>query len=135
MEDWEILSAKKRAFFNGLKKDFPGLVDSAIDVSCGVGWHNLIYKLCADIYKIAPNVRVGQVKEKFGGLRFYIDSYGTQENEVISIKSKIDALIRQAEKDSFRTCEMCGNRSTAESRGEGWIKTLCDKCEENRNAS
>lgn len=56
-----------------------------------------------------------QVKEKFGGLRFYMD-HGTQ---------KMRALVNQAELDSNTTCEECGAQGVA--RRSGWIKTLCDK--------
>lgn len=56
---------------------------------------------------------IGQVKEKFGGLRFYIDG-GTEEHR---------HYIRFAEAMSFRTCEQCG--APGETRNIGWMKTLC----------
>ena len=47
---------------------------------CGDGWEPLIRRLCGDLRKIGPEAdfRVAQVKEKFGGLRFYCDG-GTDE--------------------------------------------------------
>jgi hypothetical protein len=55
-----------------------------------------------------------QVKEKFGGLRFYMDG-GTPE---------LEHYVTFAEAMASRTCEICGK--PGESRNTGWIKTLCD---------
>ena len=38
--------------------------------------------------------------------------------------------IREAETESDNVCEECG--SLGQRRGGGWIKTLCDNCEEKR---
>lgn len=67
--------------------------------------------------KITPKVdwiRVQQIKEKFGGLRFYYDG-GNDE---------ISGMVRMAELWAGRTCEECGNKG--ERRSGGWIRTLCD---------
>jgi hypothetical protein len=58
---------------------------------------------------------VVQVKEKFGGLRYYTSQH-TEE---------IGKLIDLFERLSYQTCEVCGNLGQA--RGGGWIKTLCDE--------
>ena len=46
-------------------------------MTCSDGWYNLIDELCKDITTIIgdKNIKVvaAQVKEKFGGLRFYYD--------------------------------------------------------------
>ena len=57
---------------------------------------------------------IGQVKEKFGTLRFYVSN---SNNE-------IDAYITFAESISGLTCEVCG--SPGERRSGSWIRTLCD---------
>lgn len=67
--------------------------------------------------KVPDKVRqvvVSQVKEKFGGLRFYVD-YG---NDVTY------GMISMAESMSYRTCEVCG--SPGKSNSSGWITTLCE---------
>ena len=61
-----------------------------------------------------PYITASQVKEKFGGLRFYTNGY----NEAVS------AMISMAESMSYRTCEVCGN--PGRSNNYGWISTLCD---------
>lgn len=64
-----------------------------------------------------PQVVAAQIKEKFGGLRFYYDGGD----------SKIDGMVRMAESWAARACEKCGN--PGESRSGGWIRTLCDEHE------
>lgn len=58
-------------------------------------------------------VVVSQIKEKFGGLRFYY-SGGDAE---------ISGMVRMAESWAGASCETCGAPGTSGSRG--WIKTLC----------
>ena len=65
----------------------------------------------------APTVDLIQVKEKFGGLRFYIDGGNNY----------IDGMISLAEDMSYRICEICG---TSKNIGQtsGWITTICKDC-------
>lgn len=63
-------------------------------------------------------VIVSQVKEKFGGLRFYYNG----GDDVV------DGMVRMAESWAANTCETCGQPGTL--RHGGWIRTLCDKHEE-----
>lgn len=70
---------------------------------------------------IVPQVVASQVKEKFGGLRFYVEG----GDDVTS------AMIDMAESLSVVTCEECG--SPGRQRGAGWIVTLCDKHAEERS--
>ena len=85
---------------------------------CGNGWFNLIYELSDKISKLDPNCKAVQVKEKFGGLRFYT---GATTKEVYD-------LISEYESKSYKTCEDCGDTKTAKRRSTGWIYTLCNKC-------
>lgn len=65
-----------------------------------------------------PQVVAVQVKEKFGGLRFYYNGGDDQ----------IQGMVRMAESMSVVTCETCG--APGSTRGGGWIRTLCDFHEE-----
>jgi hypothetical protein len=62
-------------------------------------------------------VEVQQIKEKFGGLRFYY-SGGNDE---------IHGMVTMAESWAGVACEECG--AIGERRDGGWIRTLCDKHE------
>lgn len=59
-------------------------------------------------------VRISQIKEKFGGLRFYYDGGDDQ----------ISGFVDMAELWAGHTCEKCGNKG--ERRSGGWVRTLCD---------
>lgn len=62
-------------------------------------------------------IKVEQIKEKFGGLRFYYQGGDAQ----------ISGMVTMAEAWAGRSCETCGDRG--ERRSGGWIRTLCDKHE------
>lgn len=59
--------------------------------------------------------RAAQVKEKFGGLRFYANGATPEQHDAIDF----------AEQLSVRTCEKCGQ--IGRQRSTGWIQTLCGK--------
>ena len=89
---------------------------------CGDGWKDLILGLCIAIEPLCgPKAEVAQVKEKFGGLRFYMDG----------VTEEVFKLINEAESKSFEICEECGK--TGRLRDERyWVYTACDECEAER---
>jgi len=119
---------------NGLIKKYPMLFERAAlpmnqtcmcwGIECGDGWYDLLDDLCKKLTDLImqldeddrKNFEADQVKEKFGGLRFYM-TCSTDEME---------ELIVEAEHLSERTCERCG--APGEIRGEGWIMCRCDAC-------
>lgn len=93
---------------------------------CGDGWFWLIDNLCHCIQNYIdansklrdiPQVVATQVKEKYGGLRFYHDG----GNELI------DGMVWFAEHLSYRICEVCGSTKDV-STTKGWMMTRCAKC-------
>jgi len=93
----------------------------------GDGWYNLLDVLCGNIQShidfmgVLPQVVTTQVKEKFGGLRFYInggDDY-------------ISGMISMTESMSYYICEKCGSTDDV-AQTRGWINTLCKKCMKER---
>ena len=81
----------------------------------GPGWSDLLTRLIGDLFELGWDGRVFQVKEKFGGLRFYVGS----------ANKAIYERIHAAENESFETCEQCGAPGAL--RDGGWLKTLCDE--------
>lgn len=67
---------------------------------------------------------VQQIKEKFGGLRFYY--YPREDNSEGSEAAwgALDQMVDDAERDSLKTCEMCGASGVLMTSGY-WLKTLC----------
>jgi len=127
---------------------------------CGDGWYHIIDFLCQAINSLIKDkdikVIAHQVKEKFGGLRFY---YGIETQQTfmgridskirhfmfnhkwgqaywklvsfrkvfyITTKEKISDAVDSAERLSYRICEICSKPGTT-TKG-GWIKTLCEEC-------
>ena len=62
-------------------------------------------------------ITVEQIKEKFGGLRFYYQGGDAH----------ISGMVTMAEVWAHRTCETCGD--PGKQRSGGWVRTLCDKHE------
>ena len=79
----------------------------------GPGWAGIVDRLITDLLELGWDGKVSQVKEKFGGLRFYICG-GTEE-----MFDRID----RAESESLETCEECGEPGTL--KDGGWLRTLC----------
>ena len=79
----------------------------------GPGWKDIIVRLVDDLYALGWDGQVAQVKEKFGGLRFYLNSEGTPE---------MSARIAAAEDESFVTSEFSGKPGKL--RDTGWLKVL-----------
>ena len=92
-------------------------------VDCGKGWWPILVKLDQDIAKLAPDYTIAQVKEKFGGLRFYIDKLPGVLNA-----NPVWDLIEAAEAESLATCEYCGAEPAKSYVRHGWIGTLCEEC-------
>jgi len=59
-----------------------------------------------------------QVKEKFGGLRFYYQGGNTEIHNTISF----------AESLSYYICETCGSMDNV-SQTKGWVYTWCEECQ------
>lgn len=94
--------------------------EATIGANVNPGWVPIVDELHAAVLAIDPDVRVDQVKEKFGGLRYYYTSDSERGNE-------IEALVDAAERKAAETCEVCGDPGTTDTFGSGWLNTLCPK--------
>lgn len=120
----------------GLVRDFPNLFTDrnapmnatcmCWGFECGDGWEPIVRDLSAGLEALILELpesergdyRAMQVKEKFGGLRFYM-TMSTDE---------MQALIDDAERKSYETCEACGQPGCV--RRGSWIVVRCDGCSE-----
>jgi len=84
--------------------------------SVGAGGHDLVEQLVDSLFEVGWDGTLLYVKEKFGGLRFYI---GCGTDEVFEI-------IEDAEDKSITICEECGKPGSL--RNDGWLVTRCDDC-------
>ena len=94
-------------------------------VACGPGWYDLIASVDLYIRSICPDYQIDQIKEKFGGLRYY---YSLPEGVSDSTREGVNSFVAVAEVLSFCTCESCGDEGKLQARPSGWWVTRCDKC-------
>jgi len=116
------------------------------------GWYGLVHELCSDIEATlgredCTRATVEQIKEKFGGLRFYIafggrqelhvdvsspnerahlvlDASGSGNDERDARERRVQELIGIASGRSASICILCG--ASGEMRNvRGWLKPLC----------
>jgi hypothetical protein len=120
---------------------------------CADGWEPLIRMICARIMspirrleydltqcgaedtdmantiqnklsELRKNIPVAvQVKEKFGGLRFYVRG-GDQ---------RVHDIIAHGEAMSYYVCQDCGTMTTAQLYPFSWYSTLCDRHADERH--
>lgn len=83
--------------------------------NCPVGWEPLVEDLIQNLVAIGWDKKLGQVKDKFGGLRFYVDGELTKQ---------MRDMIDEAEAASFNICQDCG---ASPARGVSW-RTKCAAC-------
>jgi len=94
------------------------------------GWAKIIQEANDKMTEIDPDYYPVQIKEKFGGLRFYFKPSNSENY------NKLEAIEGWAETQSFKTCETCGTTDDVETKpneGRYWILTLCEKCRKERS--
>jgi len=94
-------------------------------MDCGDGWYDIIHHLCKYLQFQTdkngwPQIVAAQVKEKFGGLRFYVNSGTDQQHTIIDY----------VESMSYTICETCGTSQNVKAYHKGWRRTLCPSCNE-----
>ena len=99
---------------NGYYSDREPITDAGF-LCVGPGWYPLIKDLIEDLVELGWDREVCQVKEKFGGLRFYVNAASDEMYDRIS----------QAEKESYETCEVTGQPGKLRT-DLGWWTTLSD---------
>lgn len=91
---------------------------SLFGFECGPGWFDLLKDLIIEIKALGlKDLRVSQVKQKFGTLRFYTN-WTTDE---------LEDAVEKAEGRSEETCEICGKPGNLRKSGM-WYHTSCDEC-------
>lgn len=109
------------------------------------GWFPIVDALCRGIEALLESeperLEVSQIKEKFGGLRFYFSLEGAEDmfldiqtdrgirtivghGDGPPIMEQIRSLVDAASLRSTTTCQDCGAPGVRAARG-GWIATLC----------
>jgi hypothetical protein len=119
------------------------------------GWGDVCYKWLIKLTKFLEEndlmryIVIEQVKEKWGGLRFYyiftewphdtsfetflnsnVDSLSSQEGRREKTK-EFDDMVAQFEEETKKVCCDCGTTTNIKCYG-GWVHFACPECEEER---
>lgn len=101
-------------------------------LAIGPGWHDLIVDILDKARELDFKIKLDQVKEKFGGLRFYWsvpEDFDYDEDDLDELRD----VTQEKESESFEVCESCGTEEDVETKGDGWVKTYCETCREASN--
>ena len=95
----------------------------------GEGWQELIAGVHQGLTALFREYEIYQIKEKFGGLRYY---WGAPEQSETLLAAGRE-LVDTAEARSFHICEQCGAEGAVQSH-RGWLVTLCEEHHQERAA-
>lgn len=130
--DYKLYQEKIQQLYTDFPLCFPA--PPYCGFSIGEGWFENVKELCAKLEAFLSKLtkeeqkafQIAQCKEKFGGLRFYVDYPPGNE----SLYNQINELIKEAEEKCSKTCEACGAPGTLKT--DRWWRTLCEDCENKR---
>lgn len=116
---------KNKITKDDIREDYPKIINCPLAI--GEGWSSIVYYLCSFLQfhtdrNDRPQIKAVQIKEKFGGLRFYTESHYDFAHGAISF----------AESLSDKTCEYCGSMEDV-GKTRGWITTICRSCVEDHD--
>ena len=92
-----------------------------VRISCDEGWWKLVSICDKELSLLDPQYTIFQIKEKFGGLRYYYSPSNPHKSE------SMDLVVRKYEKICSMTCEVTGGHGYLMrngSRGMAQLKTL-----------
>ena len=100
---------------SGYYTDRPRLMDCGF-MEVNKGWYGLIKSCIEEMIEAGWDKQVCQIKEKFGGLRFYVNS----------APKEVHDIIYKYESISMKTCEVCGNLGEIQGNPR-WLTCLCEE--------
>lgn len=110
-----------------LEQSCPSVFPDGACIQHNDGWFLILFDLCGALEELG-NVKAAQVKEKFGGLRFYYDlDVDPEDPGRNDLFDGVNQMIEAAEQLCAITCEDCG-RSGRKVTRNGWTRTLCERC-------
>lgn len=94
---------------------------SGRSIAVDEGWHQLVVSCDAELARLDEGYSILQIKEKFGGLRFYMEP---RESTKDGVREKMREIVDGYEAMSLETCEATGRTGVMMSSPSGWRKTL-----------
>ena len=105
-----------------LKKKIVPEYWKSIDVD--EGWYQLVIDCDRELTGVDPKYQIYQVKEKFGGLRFYTKPSNMDDKHTLI---RIGEIISKYEDIASKTCSATGKPGVLMKSIGGWCKTLNPK--------
>jgi len=87
-------------------------------ISVDEGWYQIVVDCDKELTAIDPNYRIFQIKEKFGGLRYY---FQPSQSDTLEAMNKV---VSKYEEMASRTCEATGMPGVLMKSSTGRVKTL-----------
>ncbi len=85
------------------------------------GWYQIVVDCDNLLTEIDPDYQIAQIKQKFGGLRYYFQPSDVNNGELYV---KMNAVVLAHEKIASITCEATGKHGVLMKSKSGWYRTL-----------
>ena len=109
----------KRKQVNTLLDRFPSNYYKSVDVDAG--WHQIVINCDKELADIDPYYVILQIKQKFGGLRYYFEPSEAYDGVLFA---KMNAVVLRYASIASVTCEATGTPGVLMTSKGGWLKTL-----------
>jgi len=102
-----------------LKDKFLPKYSKSIEVD--EGWYQIIVDCDNVLTQIDPNYQIAQIKQKFGGLRYYFEPSDSNDD---GLYIKMNSIVLSYEAIAAVTCEATGKHGVLMKSKSGWYRTL-----------
>ena len=102
-----------------LKDKFLPKYSKSIEVD--EGWYQIIVDCDNVLTQIDPDYQIAQIKQKFGGLRYYFEPSDSNDD---GLYIKMNSIVLSYEAIAAVTCEATGKPGVLMKSLSGWYKTL-----------
>lgn len=85
------------------------------------GWYQIVLDCDAELTALDPDYSILQIKEKFGGLRYYCVPSQMSDDDM---RQRMEAVVSKYEEIAAKTCEATGLPGVRMRSIGGWYKTL-----------
>lgn len=135
MEDVSEMSQLAQELFKSCPSVFDKDRGACHRLECDKGWFSHIEKASRKLEEInrqipleAQRVVAAQIKQKFGGLRYY---YHLPDGFPKELVSQVRDVMNEAHTACDTTCEWCSKPGKLD-QSKGWLLCLCEECTEKR---
>ncbi len=116
------------SFEDKIYKTYRRLFKKSVYIECSCGWNNLIEEFIKELYEVSKQfkrnaIKVTDIKEKFGGMRCYVE-YKLPDEQIV----EIEQIVGKYEKHSHYVCCSCGSEEHVTPAKRYWELPYCQNC-------